>query len=300
VTGVLASLPASPGKFLLDAGPFHVRWYGFLIAVGVMLAIYLARREMRRRGIDPELAYPIAAWTVPGGIIGARVYHVITDWERFSGDVGNVVKIWEGGLGMPGVIVGGAIGAAVGARRAGLPVLVMFDCVIPGVLAAQILGRWGNYFNQELFGGPTDLPWGLEVDERFRPDAFASSETFHPTFLYESLANGVVLLLLYWLIRGYWRRIEPGSIFAAYLVGYGFVRFWVEGLRVDPAHEFGGLRLNQWVFLVVFLLAAAFLVRAWRRMPPPEPPAAAPAARTERPGARGLKSGRGSRAGRRS
>jgi prolipoprotein diacylglyceryl transferase len=229
------------------------------------------------------------------------VYHVVTDWERFSGDVGNVVKIWEGGLGMPGVIVGGAIGAAIGARRAHLPVLTMFDCIIPGVLLAQIIGRWGNYFNQELFGGPTDLPWGLEVDERFRPDAYATSETFHPTFLYESLANVVVLLLLFWLIRNYWRRLEPGTIFAAYLTGYGFVRFWVEGLRVDPAHEFGGLRLNQWVFAVVFVLAGAFLVRALLRMAPPEPPAAAAAGpRTERPGARGRQQGRRSRAGRKS
>ncbi len=283
----LLSIPASPGKLLLDLGPFQVRWYGFLIALGVVVAIWISRREMARRGYDPELAYPIAAWTVPAGIIGARVYHVITDWSRVSDDLGGIPKLWEGGLGMPGVIVGGAIGAAIGARRAGLPVLTMFDCIIPGVLAAQVLGRWGNYFNQELFGGPTDLPWGLEVDPRYRPDTYADSETFHPTFLYESFANLVVLGLLYVLIRRYWRRLEPGTIFAAYLVGYGFVRFWVEGLRIDPAHEFGGLRLNQWVFLVVFLLAGAFLLRALRRMRPPEPPPAAAGARPERPGARG-------------
>jgi prolipoprotein diacylglyceryl transferase len=281
------SIPASPGKLIVDAGPFQVRWYGFLIALGVVLAIWIARREMARRGYDPELAYPIAAWTVPGGIIGARVYHVITDWSRFEDDLGLIPQLWEGGLGMPGVIVGGALGAAIGARRAGLPVLTMFDCIIPGVLAAQVLGRWGNYFNQELFGGPTDLPWGLEVDERYRPDAYADSETFHPTFLYESVANLILLGLLYVLIRRYWRRLEPGAIFAAYLAGYGFIRFWVEGLRIDPAHEFG-LRLNQWVFLVVCLGGAAFLLRALRRMAPPEPESAAAAgARPERPGARG-------------
>jgi prolipoprotein diacylglyceryl transferase len=286
----LLSIPASPGKLLVDVGPFQVRWYGFLIALGVVIAIWMARREMARRGYDPELAYPIAAWTVPGGIIGARIYHVITDWSRFEDDLALIPQLWEGGLGMPGVIVGGALGAAVGARRAGLPVLTMFDCIIPGVLAAQVIGRWGNYFNQELFGGPTDLPWALEVDPRYRPDVYADSETFHPTFLYESLANLVVLGLLFLLIRGYWRRLEPGAIFAAYLVGYGFVRFWVEGLRIDPAHEFGGLRLNQWVFLAVFLVAGAFLLRAVRRMRPPEPApaAAAGAARGERPGARGL------------
>ena len=281
------AIPASPGKLLVDVGPFQVRWYGFLIALGVVFAIWIARREMARRGFDSELAYPIAAWAVPGGIIGARAYHVITDWSRFEDDFGLIPQLWEGGLGMPGVIVGGALGAAIGARRAGLPVLTMFDCIIPGVLAAQVLGRWGNYFNQELFGGPTDLPWALEVDPRYRPDTYAGSETFHPTFLYESLANLVVLGLLYLLIRSYWRRLEPGTIFAAYLVGYGFVRFWVEGLRVDPAHEFG-LRLNQWVFLVVFLVAGAFLLRALRRMEPPETPSGAAApVRSERPGARG-------------
>jgi prolipoprotein diacylglyceryl transferase len=292
----LLSIPASPGKFIVDAGPFHVRWYGFLIALGVLVAIWISRREMVRRGYDPELAYPIAAWTVPAGIIGARVYHVITDWERFSGNLSAIPKLWEGGLGMPGVIVGGAIGAAIGARRAGIPVLVLFDCVIPGVLVAQIIGRWGNYFNQELFGGPTSLPWGLEIDPQYRPDAYASSQTFHPTFLYESLANLVVLGLLYFLITRYWRRLPPGTIFAAYLTGYGFVRFWVEGLRVDPAHEWGGLRLNQWVFAVVFVLAAAWLIRNLLHMAPPEPPADAAPARGERPGARGRAQGRGSRA----
>ena len=185
----LLDIPASPGKFLLDVGPFHVRWYGFLIAIGVILAIYIARHELRRRGLDPEIAWPVAAWTVPAGIIGARVYHVVTDWSRFSDNLSGIPKLWEGGLGMPGVIVGGAIGAAIGARRAGVGALTMFDCVIPGVLAAQVLGRWGNYFNQELFGGPTSLPWGLKVDERYRPDAYAADTTFHPTFLYESLAN---------------------------------------------------------------------------------------------------------------
>ena len=163
-----------------------------------------------------------------------------------------------------------------------------------------MLGRWGNYFNQELFGGPTDLPWGLEVDERYRPDAYATDTTFHPTFLYESLANLLVLGLLYWFIRNYFRRVEPGTIFAAYLVGYGFVRFWVEGLRVDPAHEFGGMRLNQWVFLVVFLLAGAFLIRALLRMQPPEPPAPEQSVRGERPGARGTERGRRAAQGRRS
>ena len=295
----LLDIPASPGKFLIDAGPFHVRWYGLLIAIGVILAIYLSRHEMRRRDLDPELVWPIAAWTVPAGIIGARVYHVITDWSRFSDDLGGIPKLWEGGLGMPGVIVGGAIGAAIGARRAGIGTGTIFDIVIPGVLAAQVLGRWGNYFNQELFGGPTSLPWGLEVDERYRPDEYAADTTFHPTFLYESLANLAVLGLLYWFIRRYWRRVEPGTIFAAYLVGYGFVRFWVEGLRVDPAHEFGGMRLNQWVFLVVFLLAGAFLIRALLRMKPPEPPAPEQQVRGERPGARGTQRGRRAAQGRR-
>ena len=167
------------------------------------------------------------------------------------------------------------------------------------MLVAQILGRWGNYFNQELFGGPTDLPWGLEVDERYRPDAYAARRRSTRRSCTSRSPTCVVLGLLYWFIRRYWRRLEPGTIFAAYLVGYGFVRFWVEGLRVDPAHEFGGMRLNQWVFLVVFLLAGAFLIRALLRMRPPEPPPPEQQARGERPGARGTQRGRRSAQGRR-
>ncbi len=235
-----------------------------------MLAGWITQREFRRRGLDPDQVYTLAAWCVPGGIIGARLYHVITDWSRFADHPERIPQIWQGGLGMFGVIVGGAAGAAIAARRIGVPILTVFDCLAPGVIAAQVIGRWGNYFNQELFGRPTDLPWALEIDPDHRPARYAAEATFHPTFLYESLWNlGVVAALLLVVIPRLWRILRPGSIFAAYLVGYAVGRFLIEGIRVDPAHEWLGLRLNQWVFAVVFVLASAFLVDAWRRRSPP-------------------------------
>ena len=275
---VLLSIPSPSSPLIGELGPFRLRWYGTLLALGVLLAGVLTQRELRRRGRDGDVAYAIAAWCVPGGIIGARLYHVVTDWERFSGHPARIPQIWEGGLGLPGVILGGAIGAAIAARRVGLPVGTVFDCVAPGLIAAQALGRWGNYFNQELFGGPTDLPWGLEIDFANRPARFAGSATFHPTFLYESLWNLLVLAALYALIRRRFRLLRPGGVFAAYLVGYSLGRIWIEGLRVDPAHEWLGLRLNQYVFTAVLVLAALYLRRAWEdRAAPVEPE------RSERP-----------------
>ncbi|MGI9117519.1 MAG: prolipoprotein diacylglyceryl transferase [Gaiellales bacterium] len=265
----LASIPASPGPYVFQIGTFGLRWYGFLIAVGIALAIWLARREFRRRGLDPEHVYAIALWTVPAGIIGARLYHVITDWHLFSGHPEKIILIQQGGLGLPGVIAGGALGAWIGARRCGIGFGTVADCIAPGLILAQALGRWGNYFNQELFGGPTTLPWGLEIDPAFRPVQYAADATFQPTFLYESLWNlGVFALLLAVIIPRLWDRVRPGTIFAAYLVLYGIGRIWVERLRIDPAHVIAGVRLNDWVFGIVVILAAVYLVVSLRRRAP--------------------------------
>jgi prolipoprotein diacylglyceryl transferase len=197
--------------------------------VAVFLAGWMTQREFRRRGLDPEQVYTIAAWCVPGGIIGARIYHVVTDWDRFSDDLASIPALWEGGLGMFGVIVGGATGAYIAARRTGIPFGTVFDSIAPGLIAAQAIGRFGNWFNQELFGRPTDLPWALEIDPGRRPARFAAEETFHPTFLYESLWNVLVCCVLLVIARRAWRRLRPGVIFACYLVGYSLGRFPIEG-----------------------------------------------------------------------
>jgi phosphatidylglycerol---prolipoprotein diacylglyceryl transferase len=274
-----ASIPSPSSPLIVEFGPFKLRWYGTLIAIGILLAGYLAMRELRRRGHDPEVAYQIASWCVPGGIIGARLYHVATDWDRFFGHLAKIPALWEGGLGLPGVIAGGALGAAIGARRAGVPVLVAFDCIAPGLVAAQALGRFGNYFNQELFGGPTSLPWGLEIDPAHRPARYAADPTFHPTFLYESVWNLIVCLVLLQLSRRMWSRLVPGTIFAAYLALYSPVRALLESVRVDPAQMLFGVRFNQILFSAVFVASSTWFLLAWRRRRPPdaagvEPPAA--------------------------
>jgi prolipoprotein diacylglyceryl transferase len=266
----LLALPSPSSPYVFQAGSFGLRWYGLLIAVGIALALFIARREFRRRGWDPEDAYSVALWAVPAGIIGARLYHVITTWERFSGDPIAILQINQGGLGMPGVIAGGAIGAWIGARRAGLPVAGVFDAIAPGLVLAQAIGRWGNWFNQELFGRPSDLPWAVEISPQFRPAAYADVVTFQPTFLYESLWNlGVFAALMLLVIPRLWDRARPGTIFAAYLVLYGMGRIWVEALRIDPTHVILGVRLNDWVFAIVVLVAGAFLIRSLRTLRPP-------------------------------
>jgi prolipoprotein diacylglyceryl transferase len=265
---LLASIPSPSDPFVIQVGRFDVRWYGLLLAIGVLIAGWIAQHEFERRGIDPELAYPIAVWVVPCGLVGARLYHIVTDWSRFSGHLERLPEIWTG------AVLGGAVGALVAGRRLGFPFWTLLDCIVPGVIAAQAIGRFGNFFNQELFGGPTSLPWGLEISPAIRPAGYEQTATFHPTFLYESLWDFLTFVVLLLVARAMWRRLDGGAIFALYLCLYSFGRFWVEGLRIDPAHELGPLRLNQVVAAVVFVVAGyAFLRLKKRGGPPPLPPA---------------------------
>ena len=267
---LLASIPSPSDPFVFHLGPLAPRWYGVLLAAGILIGVLVTRRQLALRGRDPALAGEVALWAVPCGVAGARLYHVVTDWSAFSGHLENIPLIQQGGLGIYGAILGGAIGTAIGARRAGIPLLVMLDCAAPGTALAQALGRFGNYANQELFGGPTSLPWGLEIDRANRPAEYLDSPTFHPTFLYESLWNLIVMAILLRVARR-WRRQAAGTVLALYLALYSFGRFFVEGLRVDPAHELGPLRLNQVVAAVVFAaaLAALWRLRGARSQPVP-------------------------------
>ena len=193
---LLASIPSPSDPFVFHLGGLAPRWYGVLLAAGILIAILVTRRQLALRGRDPALAGEVAVWAVPFGVVGARLYHVVTDWSAFSGHLGDIPLIQQGGLGIYGAILGGAIGAAIGARRAGVPLLVILDCTAPGTALAQALGRFGNYANQELFGGPTDLPWGLEIDPAHRPAQYLDDPTFHPTFLYEAIWNLIVMAVL--------------------------------------------------------------------------------------------------------
>ncbi len=238
--------------------------YGLMIALGAIAATWLVGRRLEARNWGTrDDASSIAIWAVPAGVVGARLYHVVTDWERFDGRLIDILKIWKGGLGIWGGLVVGTIVGLWVARRRGLGLGRVLTIVAPALPLAQAIGRWGNWFNQELFGRATTLPWGLEIDDKKLPDGFEPGTLFHPTFLYESLGCLVLVGVLLQIDRRV--PLKPGRLFAVYAAGYAVLRFFVEGLRIDPAKSAGGLRLNQWVSLVVFSVAVAFLVTSGSR-----------------------------------
>jgi prolipoprotein diacylglyceryl transferase len=259
---VLASIP-SPSSGSISIGPLELRAYGLMIALGVIAAVWLAQRRWAARGGDPDDIATIAMWAVPAGLVGARLYHVATDWKSYQDRWFDAVKIWEGGLGVPGgIALGVVVGLAV-ARRRGIRTPVILDAATPALPLAQAIGRWGNWWNQELFGGPTDLPWGLEIDPSHRPDRYLAEETFHPTFLYESLWNLGLCLVLIRLDRS--GRLRPGRLFPAYVLGYFLVRLGMELLRSDPASLILGVRINIWTSVIGIAAGAWFLWRGRRR-----------------------------------
>ena len=286
---MFAQLPASipsPSNAVWQLGPIPVRAYALCILAGILVGIWVGNRRWIARGGAPGVVGDIAVWAVPFGIVGARLYHVATDWEMYFGpgaDPVDALKIWQGGLGVWGAIAMGALGGWIGAKRRGIPLPPLADALAPGIVLAQAIGRFGNWFNQELFGRPTDLPWGLEIDPEFRPDRYADVETFHPTFLYEALWCVAVALILVWADRRF--RMGHGRVFALYVALYTLGRSYIETLRVDPAREVFGLRLNVWTSVVLFAGAVIYIVVSARMrpgrevlsQPPPEPePALAP------------------------
>jgi phosphatidylglycerol---prolipoprotein diacylglyceryl transferase len=271
---VLASIP-SPSDNAIHLGPLQLRAYGLAIALGVLAAVFIAQRRWAKRGNDPAEISGLAVWSVIAGVIGARAYHVATDWRRFEGRWLHAFAIWEGGLGIPGGLLAGVLTGVWLAKRRGMNVPTLLDVVAPAIPVAQAIGRLGNWFNQELFGRPTDLPWGLEIDPEHRPSRYATATTFHPTFLYEALWN---LALAGALVLYERRRPEgrPGRLFALYVAGYALGRMWVEALRADPATHLWGVRVNIWTSVVAFVAAVAWLV-VTRRRPVAEPePAESP------------------------
>ena len=259
----IASIP-SPSSGALTIGPLSIHAYGLMIALGVIAAVWLLGRRLEASGAGTrEDASSMAVWAVSAGVIGARLYHVVTDWELFKHDLGRIPQIWRGGLGIPGGILFGALVAMWAFKRRGVEPLVGLSAAAPALPLAQAIGRVGNWFNQELFGRPTTLPWGLRIDADNIPAGYAPGTTFHPTFLYEALWNLALCVVLLRIDRAF--KLRPGRLFAIYVVGYAIGRFWVEGLRIDPAHKANGLRLNQWVVLIVGIAAGFYLVIDWWR-----------------------------------
>ncbi|MFF9487852.1 prolipoprotein diacylglyceryl transferase [Streptomyces sp. NPDC014676] len=260
----LAYIP-SPSSGVLYLGPVPLRGYAFCIIIGVFVAVWLGNKRWIARGGRAGTVADIAVWAVPFGLIGGRLYHVITDYQLYFSegrDWVDAFKIWEGGLGIWGAIALGALGAWIGCRRRGIPLPAYADAIAPGIAFAQAIGRWGNWFNQELYGRPTDVPWAVEITSS--ADG-RDPGTYHPTFLYESLWCVGVALLVIWADRRF--KLGHGRAFALYVAGYCVGRFWIEYMRVDEAHHILGLRLNNWTALLVFLLAVLYIVLSARKRP---------------------------------
>ncbi|MER6328439.1 prolipoprotein diacylglyceryl transferase [Streptomyces sp. NPDC014983] len=262
----LAYLP-SPSQGVWHLGPLPIRAYALCILAGIFTAVWLAGRRWEARGGRRDDIADIAIWAVPFGIVGGRLYHVVTDPELYftaGKQPLHALFIWDGGLGIPGAVALGAVGAWLGCRRHSIKLSDFADAVAPGLVLAQAIGRWGNYFNQELYGSPTHLPWALQIDPAHRPVDMPTVGLYHPTFLYESLWDLGVMALLMWLDARHHQRLRRGRLFACYVLAYTAGRAWIEALRIDHANHFLGLRLNDYVSLALFTGALVYLIATRR------------------------------------
>ena len=269
----VAAMPSyipSPSDGVWHLGPFPIRGYALCIIVGIIVAIILSERRWRARGGAQGVIGELSTWAVPFGLIGGRLYHVFTDWSDYFGKGGSPIRsieIWKGGLGIPGAVAFGAVGVYIGCRRKGVKMPPAADVMVPGLAIAQGLGRWGNWFNQELYGRPTHLPWAVRIDTNHQLGVIAQNYQqqpygyYQPTFLYESIWDLGTALALILLDRKY--KLGHGRVFALYLVIYGLGRSWIEALRIDPAHRFYGLRLNDWTSIIIVVAGVlGFLISA--------------------------------------
>ena len=269
----LAYIP-SPEHGIYYVGPLPLHMYGLMLAIGVLVAAWISEKRWEAAGHDPKEIGQIAVPVIIGGVIGARVYHLFTGYKWSQGGIVGTVEIWKGGLSIWGAVLGGAIAVLVMARRHKLDVLALMDAIAPGVVVAQAIGRWGNYFNQELFGRPTTLPWALKIDPAHRPVGYEKYATFHPTFLYESLWCLLVFGILIWSEKHF--RFKRGQTFALYIALYTFGRVWFEALRVDEASKIFGIRFNLLLSAVLCVFGIVWFVYLGRRPQPiaAEPPSA--------------------------
>ncbi|MDA8283183.1 MAG: prolipoprotein diacylglyceryl transferase [Actinomycetota bacterium] len=260
----LAYIPSPPVKGV-SIGPIRLHFYGLMIALGVIVAVWMAQRQWTRIGGRSGAFSSLAVWAVPAGLVGARVYSLCTSWNvDTQGHWWKAFAVWDGGLGIWGGVLVGVAGGLYAAHRLRLPWAPLMDCVAPALPLAQAIGRIGNYFNQELYGWRTNLPWGVKIDHALigttTASHYAPPGVYQPTFLYEMIGDVLVAVLVVWAMRRF--RIRRGYAFAIYSGGYTFVRFWTEYMRIDPAHIYLGLRLNDWTCILVFTCSVlALLIR---------------------------------------
>jgi prolipoprotein diacylglyceryl transferase len=263
----------SPSQAVWHLGPIPIRAYALLMVLAVLVGAWVTHRRWVARGGEPGAVGDIATWVVPFGLVGARIYHVATDWQQYFGPGMEPLRafaIWEGGISIFGALAGGAVGAWLACRRSGIDLRAFADAVAPGIAFGQAIARWGNWFNQELYGRPTTLPWALEIDPAHRPPGLAATATYHPTFLYESLWNLGVAGFVIWAEKRF--RLDRGRTFAVYAAAYATGRVWIEWLRIDPAPHILGLRLNDWTALLVLAAALVYLTATRRAAPADGPP----------------------------
>ena len=262
VSSVPAAFIPSPPTNGFNLGPLFVHAYGLAYLVGVVAAVAITVRRWEAKGGQRDLVYEVALWGFPAGLVGGRLYFLATSWNEVPAHWWGPFAVWKGGLGIWGGIAAGTLAGLWVLRRRGANIPVFLDAAAPALLVAQAIGRVGNYFNQELFGGPTTVPWGLEISAGHRPAGYAQYATFQPTFLYELIWNLLLAAALVWL--GHHRRIRAPGLFALYVAGYSFARIGEELLRVDPAHHIFGLRLNFYVASILCLVGIAWFVRIQR------------------------------------
>ena len=274
------ALLKSPGSQLINLGLFSIKWYGLLIAISILLGLNLSKKLARSRGIDPHLVSEMLPSLVLSSIIGARIYYVIFEYRQYSGDnfftpinilnvnfnIPSFLAIWEGGIAIHGALLGGFLSIYLFCKSKKIPLKIFLDLLMPSVILGQAIGRWGNFFNNEAFGIPTNLPWKVFIPLSNRPIIFSNSQFFHPTFLYESLWNLIIFVLLIYIFNNQSKSNSntPGLITCLYLITYSFGRFWIEGLRIDslclggyPPYCEGGLRIAQ--FISIFLFSSGLI-----------------------------------------
>ena len=264
---IVTSIP-SPDVSYIELGPLRIHFYALFILSGIILALLLTESRLKARGVEAGVALDVSFWAIPFGILGGRFFHVIThpnDYFYQGADLLAPFRIWEGGLAIYGALLFGAVGAYVGSRKAGIKLTSYLDAVAPGILLAQAIGRWGNYFNNELFGLPTDLPWGLEISSSNRayPAGLPEGVLFHPTFLYESIWSLVGVALLLAADKRF--NLRWGRMIGLYLIYYSVGRIWVEAIRIDPSEIILGLRINIWSAIVGIVVGLAVMVISYRK-----------------------------------
>jgi prolipoprotein diacylglyceryl transferase len=260
-----STVMSSPGAIAFQVGPVVIRWYGILMAASILVALWIAHRQARKEGLPADDIITAGQWAVLVGLVGARLYEVAFNWDYYGQFPRKIFAVWEGGLAIHGgLIVGPLFGAWLGWKW-GLPVLRGLDVTAPAFAIGQAIGRWGNFFNEEAFGQPTNLPWKLYISPPHRPQGYQAFEYFHPTFLYESLWCLLAFAVVVWADRRW--RLGHGRVLALYVMAYTAGRGWIETLRIDTVQldDVAGLRLNVWTSIVLFVLAAAWFVYAGRR-----------------------------------